>query len=233
MAPSHENQANNAGRTTGKPTVCCLASRGFSRKHEIKTAGRLLLILATSVLLFSLFWINSGAAQQADEPTSTPNISGAYITVTYGDPINVRAGPSSFDYPIIGRLPVGGTAPAIGRSPAGEWIQISFPTGSRGVGWVYAPNVELSPGALLPVVEPPPTPTPLETTTINPTFAAALQPNPTATRKPTFTAPGPLNLPTYVNPETKPVGSFQTGWLIIGLGAIGLLGMAISSLRRH
>ncbi len=231
MAPSQENNPNKTGRTAGDRKADHSFFPRFFRKQDLRTIRRLLFFLGIGSWVFSLFWTGSGAAGQAEEPT--PNVNGAYITVTYGDPINVRAGPSSFDYPIIGRLPVGGTAPAIGRSPAGEWIQISFPTGPRGIGWVYAPNVELSPGALLPVVEPPPTPTPLETATINPTFAAALQPQPTSTRKPTFTAPGPLEVPTYVNPEVKTSGSFQTGWLIIGLGAIGLLGMAISSLRRH
>ena len=112
----------------------------------------------------------------------------------------MRTGPSSFDYPIIGTIPVGGTAPAVGRSPAGEWIQIIFPDGPLGTGWVYAANVSLSPGANLPIVEPPPTPVPLETPTLNPTYVAAFQIVPTFTRQPTFTSPPPLQLPTYTNP---------------------------------
>jgi len=38
-------------------------------------------------------------------------------------------------------------------------------------GWIYAPYVSLTPGEL-PIIEPPPTPTPLYTTTIDPTLAA-------------------------------------------------------------
>ena len=55
-------------------------------------------------------------------------------------------------------LMAGATAPALGTSPAHEWIEISFPTCPGGVGWVYAANVQVS-GALHPV-ELPPTPAP-------------------------------------------------------------------------
>lgn len=182
------------------------------------------LLAAFCSLLFLSFPLVSSAARQSE----------AFITVTYIEPINVRSGPSSFDYPVIGTLPVGGTAPAIGRSPAGEWIQISFPAGPKGVGWVYAANVSLTSGALLPVVEPPPIPVPAVTATINPTYAAALQAVPTTTRKPTFTAPPPLEIPTYVvNASEKVTGGFSIGWIIVGLGAVGLLGMALSAFRRR
>ncbi len=145
----------------------------------------------------------------------------------------MRSGPGSYDYPVIGSLPVGGTAPALGRSPAGEWVQISFPSGPHGLGWVYAANVSLSASGLLPVVEAPPTPVPATTPTINPTYAAALLNVPTSTRKPTFTAPPPLQLPTYVANGSQTSGGFQTGWLIVGLGVVGLLGIGLSSLRRR
>src|SRR5512141_985842 len=121
--------------------------------------------LALVLCLLLSLPVQAASARQATD---------AYVIVSYGEPINVRAGPSSFDYPIIGTLPKDGTAPAIGRSPKGEWIQIVFPSGPKGVGWVYAANVTLSTGSLLPVVEPPPTPTPATTPTINPTYAAAL-----------------------------------------------------------
>jgi len=171
------------------------------------------------------------AAKQTIQPTNTqPSTNNAYITVTYIEPINVRSGPASFDYPVIGSLPVGGTAAAIGKSPAGEWIQIVFPAGPEGVGWVYSANVTLSANALLPVVEAPATQVP--DITPNPTFEAALQPEPTTTRKPTFTAPPPLNIPTYASNGTA-AGKFQIGWIIVGLALVGLLGTAISSLRRR
>ncbi len=172
------------------------------------------------------------AEAKQEQPTSTPDATGAYVTVTYIEPINVRSGPSSYDYPVIGSLPVGGTAPALARSPKGEWIQISFPAGPKGVGWVYAANVSLSANGLLPVVEPPPTPTPRTTPTLNPTFVAALQAVPSVTRKPTFTAPPPLDVPTF-NTGAPTVAGLQMGWIIAGLGAVGLVGMVLSLLHKR
>ena len=157
-----------------------------------------------------------------------------YITVTYIEPINVRTGPSSFDYPVIGSLPVGGTASAVGRSPVSEWIEIVFPDAPRGTAWVYAANVSLSPpGFLLPIVEPPPTPAPLETATLNPTFVAAFQIVATPTRLPTFTAPAPLAIPTFENPVSNSTSRSVTAWIIAILGLIGIAGILLTSFRRR
>ena len=49
--------------------------------------------------------------------------------------LNFRSGPG-LDQSIIGRFPVGATAPAVARNDAGDWVQIDF-NGQRG--WVYAP----------------------------------------------------------------------------------------------
>jgi len=188
------------------------------------------------VSLFFFGWLSlpvaaQGRADSSSTSTSTP--SGRFITVTYIEPVNVRTGPSSFDYPVVGSIPVGDTAPAIGRSPAGEWVQIVFPSAPGGVGWVYAANVEISPGPFLPVVEPPPTATPEMTYTVNPTFAAAFQTTVLPTRLPTFTAPPPLDIPTYVNSSGASSGRIWTGWVILGLGLIGVLGIVISIFRRR
>jgi hypothetical protein len=194
------------------------------------------------ILIFGvvgLFFLNSSSLPAAtqEQAGSTPTLkitpSDRFITVTYIEPINVRTGPGSFDYPVVGSLPVDGTALAIGRSPAGEWIQIIFPDAPGGTGWVYAANVTLSPGPFLPIVEPPPTATPVESPTINLTFAAAFQTEIPPTRLPTFTPPPSLAIPTYQNPASISFGRLQTGWLIIGLGLIGILGIAISSSRRR
>jgi hypothetical protein len=195
------------------------------------------LILVFTILPGFVSAQNPVAAQQLVTATPTSStvgtLPGRFITVTNKEPINVRSGPSSFDYPIIGTLPVGGTAPAIGRSPAGEWIQIEFPGAPRGTGWVYASNVTLSEGPLLPIVEPPPTPAPLETPTLNPTYVAEFQILPTSTRLPTFTAPPPLVIPTYENPASLSSNRAITTWVIGLLGLIGVVGFIISSLRRR
>src|SRR3990172_5549739 len=65
-------------------------------------------------------------AQEASTPT------GIFVTVTYTDPINVRGGPSTVYYPIIGQLTPGDVVPALGVSPGREWVQITYPpTGGR------------------------------------------------------------------------------------------------------
>lgn len=109
----------------------------------------------------------------AQQPTETPVSSGLFITVVTDEPqINVRMGPSSTIYPIVGTLITGSTAPAIGRSQGGDWIQIEFPSAPGGKGWVYSPLVEVSPPGNLQVMEAPPTPVPPATSTIDPTLAA-------------------------------------------------------------
>ena len=209
----------------------------YNSIQRIIRTGQLFLLLsgAAALVCFGLSWSDAAAKQTTEPtPTSAPVPNGAFITVTYIEPINVRTGPSSYDYPVIGTIPVGGTAPAIGRSPAGEWVQIEFPSGPRGIGWVYAANVSLTANALLPVVEPPPTAVPAVTPTANPTFVAALRPAPTSTRLPTFTAPPPLQIPTFVNSGGKAASQgFQSGWVIAGLALVGLLGFTFASLRRH
>jgi hypothetical protein len=183
----------------------------------------------------SLLWLapawSPAAAQQptGNIPTVTGTASGPFITVTNPDGANVRAGPSSFDYPLIGFLVPGETAPALGRSPAKEWIMITYLGAPGGVGWVYAPLVKLSPG-FLPILEPPPTATPRTTPTINPTFAAAFQVETTPTRLPTFTPPPPLATLNF-EPAAGTGSGVPMGFVILGLALVGILGAVISLLR--
>jgi hypothetical protein len=208
--------------------------------YLVKVGTWIFLIFGFTTIVFLGSTRNPVAAQQLDTVTPSPTVTATvasgmpYITVTYIEPINVRTGPSSFDYPVVGSLPVGGTAAAVGRSPAGEWIEIEFPEAPRGTAWVYAANVTLAPpNALLPVVEPPPTPAPLETDTLNPTFVAASAIAPTSTRLPTFTPPPPLAIPTYENNVPVSSGRVITAWLMAGLGLIGILGIAFTSFRHR
>lgn len=188
-----------------------------------------------AALLLSLFNVPEAQNVAAQQPTgSVPTVtgtpSGAIITVVYTEQINVRGGPSSYLYPPIGVMLPQETAPALGRSPGGDWILISYPGVPGNVGWVYAPLVRLSPGANLGIVEPPPTPTPLTTPTIDPTLAAAFIPQSTATRLPTFTPPPPLVVPTYEVVETG-VAGMPMGLVIVALALIGGFGSLITFLR--
>ncbi len=163
------------------------------------------------------------AAAYQDAPTPT----GIFVTVTYTDPINVRSGPSTILYPIVATLNPGEVVPALGVSPAREWVQISYPGGT---GWVYASFVSIS-GGELRIIEPPPTPTPLVTATIDPTLAAAFNIQPTQTRMPTFTPPPPLEIPQFTDANRGPfLGA--SGFFIMGLGLIGGVGLLVSYLLR-
>ncbi len=175
----------------------------------------------------------TAAAQAAatDTPGGVPNPS-PYITNTFqGEPaINVRTGPSTIMYPDpCGTLPFGGTAPALGTSPAHEWVKISFDTCPGGVGWVYAANVQVT-GALH-VVELPPTPAALATSTTDPTFAAQFSNLPTATRLPTFTPPPPLVVPQY--PASGSGAGFPFGVTISVIAVVGAAVLGVSFFTRH
>jgi len=180
----------------------------------------------------------SAQAVQAQQPTgSVPTVtgtpSGARVTVNLDqDFVNVRSGPSSYFYPRVGILVSGQSAPALGRSPGGDWIQIAYVGAPGNVGWVYAPNVTLLAQDYLPVVDAPPTPTPLATPTIDPTLAAAFIIPETPTRLPTFTPPAPLAIPTFVDESASNTSRVPMGLVIFGLGFVGLLGALISMTRR-
>lgn len=147
--------------------------------------------------------------------------SSVFATVVYSEPINVRGGPNTVYYPIVGRVFPGDILPALGVSPGHEWVQISYPDAPGGVGWLYATYVTIS-GGELQIVEPPPTPTPLATATINPTFAAAFIFQPTSTRLPTFTPPPPLEIPQYGDGNRHSSG-LASGVVVVGLILVSLL----------
>ena len=78
-------------------------------------------------------------AQQptGDVPTVTGTPLGAFVTVNQDqDFVNVRSGPSSYFYPRVGVLVSGQSAPALGRSPGGDWIMIGYTGAPGNVGWI-------------------------------------------------------------------------------------------------
>jgi len=155
--------------------------------------------------------------------------SGVVVTVTYSEPVNVRGGPSTVFYPIVGKVFPGDVLPALGVSEKREWVQVAFPDAPGGVGWLYAEFVTVS-GGELRVVEPPPTQTPIATATINPTFAAAFIFQPTSTRMPTFTPPPPLEIPQYTDVAAARPSGLASGVIVVGLIFIGAVVFVISYL---
>lgn len=179
---------------------------------------------------------DDGHAQQptVDVPTVTGTPSGP-IAIVYSDPeeqINVRSGPGT-DYPRVGVLLNRQEVPAIGRTPAGDWVQVVYAGVDEGVAWVYSPLLRII-GDELPIVEPPSTPTPRVTPTIDPTLAAQFVVQVPATRMPTLTPPPPLVIPTFPAEEISTgTGGVPIGFVIIGMAIFGFLGLLLSFLQRR
>ncbi len=193
-----------------------------------------LLVILSALLLPAMFSASSVTVVLAQQPTNVP-ATGMFITVLFGseDFANIRMGPSSSIYPVVGRLFPGDTAPALGRSQGGDWIQIEFAGAPNNKGWVYSPLVQVSPGTLQ-VVEPPPTPVPPPTATIDPTLAAQFNIVPTNTRMPTFTPPPSITLVSYSEPPTTDSKSaIPMGTIIIAFAILGLIGFPLSFIRRQ
>ena len=156
-------------------------------------------------------------------PTVTSSPSGPMAVVVPGNEpqVNLRSGPGAL-YDRVGVLLIGQRAPAIGRSPQNEWILIEYPGVPGGTAWVYALYVEIQPPTQLPIVEPPPTPTPVQTATIDPTLAARFVVTLQPTRLPTFTAPPPLVIPTFTAESAPSLAGVPMGLIILGLAALGI-----------
>jgi len=163
-------------------------------------------------------------------PTVTGTLTGPHVTV-YSDQtfIDVFAGPSSYDYEAIGVMAAGTSAPALGFSQDGNWIEIVYMGVQDSVGWVYAPFVRITPGSL-PKVNAPPTAAPMTTATLNSTFVAAYGLQVVPTRLPTYTPPAPLKLPTFT-PNAGGTSKIPYGLVILFLALIGILGAVISFLQ--
>jgi len=187
------------------------------------------MFLGSALLLLSSA-SGAAAAPHAQEATVTGTPEGPSILVP--EQVNVRTGPST-DYEKVGVLIAGQRAPALGRSPGGEWIQIFYPGVPGNLAWVYAPFVVLDADQrLLPIIEPPPTPTPRVTATIDPTLAAQFNiGGAPPTRLPTFTPAEPVVEPIFDETQADISGGFPPILAILGLLVVGLFGTVISVLR--
>jgi hypothetical protein len=186
-------------------------------------------------VLFALAALTAQAGWAAPRPllqiTATISTGGPRILVP--DQVNVRLAPC-VDCELVGVLIAGQQAEALGRTPGGDWIQIVYAGVPGNVAWVYAPLVQiinLGAGAL-PIVEPPATPTPRITATIDPTLAAQFNlSDGLPTRLPTFTPSGPVALPTFPSAGNAPGIGFPPILAIVGLMVVGGMGLVVSLLR--
>ena len=200
-----------------------------------------LLISVVFIVLALVLFFESTDNVQASDAYQQPTVAIATVTgtpkgpiaIVYSDPedqINVRSGPDVF-YPKVGVLINRQEVPALAKTEGGTWIKIAYPGVPEGVAWVYAPYVRVT--GELPIVPKPPTPTPETTPTIDPTLASQFISEIPPTRKPTYTPPPPLVIPTYESAaETSATGGLPSGFIILGLVSVGIFGLIVSFLRR-
>ena len=200
-------------------------------------------------IILSIIFLGAGLALflaetslvQASDSYQQPTVAIATVTgtpkgpiaIVYSDPedqINVRSGPG-VNYPKVGVLINRQEVPALAKTEGGIWIKIVYPGVPEGVAWVYAAYMRVT--GELPIVPKPPTPTPETTPTIDPTLASQFISEIPPTRKPTFTPPPPLIIPTYASSlVTSGAGGLPSGFIILGLVSIGVFGLVVSFLRR-
>ena len=212
-----------------------------SGKHMNENRSFLFLLIPVFILgvvLTGLLVTNSPvrASGQGQQPTvAVPTVTGTAqgpTIIVYSDPeeqINVRSGPG-VQYPKVGVLINREEVPALAQTVGGTWVKIVYPGVEGGVAWVYAPFVRLT--GELPIIPKPPTPTPRTTPTIDPTLASQFVVEIPPTRKPTFTPPPPLVLPTFPAQQSGTgTGGLPMGFLLVGLVSVGLFGLLVSLLR--
>ena len=197
---------------------------------------KLILTIASvfTVLLLGLFNNTANAEFRFQQPTiaiptvtGTPRRATAFVRLDQEDPVNVRSGPGVF-YDLIGVLLPGQEVTALGRSAGGDWVLVEYPGVTGGSGWVYSPLVILS-GEELSIIEPPSTPTPEVTTTIDATLAAQFVTTPVSTRLPTYTAAPPQTIPTYADEVSSGISQhIPIGLIILVIGGLGVLIAVIS-----
>jgi hypothetical protein len=189
--------------------------------------------LSVGICFFILFAstrsVNASTPEVQTVVTVTGTPQGPMIIVP--DQVNVRLGPGT-EYDKVGVLIAGQEAPALGRSPGGDWIQIEYPGVPDNIAWVYASFVVLESAQMLPIVEIPPTPTPRVTATIDPTLAAQFNLGEAPpTRLPTFTPAAPVIQPTFEPEEAMQPQGVPPILALLGLLVVGAFGMVISFLR--
>jgi heat shock protein HslJ/uncharacterized protein YgiM (DUF1202 family) len=101
-------------------------------------------------------------------PTPEPGTPTGVVIAPAG--VNVRTGPGT-EYKIILLAPVGAKGEIVGTSPDRTWWVVRVPDAPNDQGWVAAEYVRAENIGNVPVVQPPPAPTPVATRTPPPTLA--------------------------------------------------------------
>ncbi len=128
-------------------------------KRMMWIIGGLAVALLALVACLIFFFFSGGDSGGDDIIVVVPTPAPAVPSVTALVDTEIRSGPGTV-YDRIGVLEKDQNAEAIGRSPDGSWWTIKVAAVSGGQGWVAANTVEAGNTDNLPVIEPPPTPTP-------------------------------------------------------------------------
>lgn len=198
-------------------------------------------LLTTLIILFlvALNFQKVDAQGIFQQPTgSIPTVTGtprgvtATVNLNQDDGINVRSGPNTL-YDAVGILMPGQSAAVKGRTSDGDWLLIEYAGAPNDQAWVYSNLVDLTAGEV-PIVEVPPTVTPLMTNTINPTLAAQFITTPIPTRLATYTPVESLVVATYQDQaRTHILGGIPMGLVIIIMGGVGIILALISFIRNR
>lgn len=110
------------------------------------------------------------AAQYVDTggqavPTFTPQVSASGPTGTVSQRLKVRTGPGS-NYDSLGILEAGTVVSLMGKNATGSWLQIQYPVGTTGRGWVSVEYVRVESTTGLPILNAAGTPVTPGATTI-------------------------------------------------------------------
>lgn len=172
--------------------------------------------------------ISPAAPDSTPTPEPTPTPDGVVITITARPFQNVRSGPGT-EYEVIGQLTEGTQIQPIGANRENTWAVIDF----RGrQGWISIPILEIF-GDLnsLPMIDPPPTPTPGHTPTPVPPQepnliieSASVSPSPIVAGQPFHVSvvirnAGATNAGEFAIAATFPPNSAYAATIVPGLGA--------------
>ena len=131
---------------------------------------------------------DTGDAEGDTLQTSTPTpVEPGQPTFTASTNLNIRTGPGTV-YPRVGSLAAGQSIEVVGRDQSGNWLQVLYPSGPDGKGWLSAAaeygSATNSNNLPVVVTPPPPTATSLpvqsNTPTSTPTQTPTQTPTPTA-----------------------------------------------------
>ena len=124
-------------------------AHGWASANELLVvSGQILTVKEFTIPLEEVIPVEDGeTAPGTETPTPTPTPVGppGKVTVTVNDfglRLNVRGGPST-EYDIVAKAVAGVTFNGIGRTEAGDWVQVAIADLPSGYGWVSAPYVTI------------------------------------------------------------------------------------------